>query len=62
MSRDPDRAVNAVITKLAAMYLFRPFLKGSGVSRKTKRPYSAMKRLIPGIDWEYSVRPMRYGN
>jgi hypothetical protein len=62
MSRVPERAVKAVIAKLAAMYFFRPFLCGSGVSRKTKRPYSAIKRLIPGVDWEYSVHPMRYRN
>jgi hypothetical protein len=48
------------------MYLFRPFLWGFGVSRKTVRPYSDMKRLIPGVvvsivpvtSWE----PWIYGN
>jgi hypothetical protein len=49
MSRDALKENNTVITKLAAMYLFRPFLWGSGVSRKTVRPYSDMKRLIPGV-------------
>ena len=49
MSSDAVRADKVVITKLTAMYLFRPFLRGSGVSRKTERAYSAMKRWIPGI-------------
>jgi hypothetical protein len=49
MSRDAVRVNSTVIAKLAAMYLFRPFLWGSGVSRKTVRPYSDMKRLIPGV-------------
>jgi hypothetical protein len=35
--------------KLATIYLFRPFLWGSGVSRKTVRTYSDMKRLMPGV-------------
>jgi hypothetical protein len=49
MSRDAPKENNTVITKLATMYLFQPFLWGSGVSRKTVRPYSDMKRLIPGV-------------
>jgi hypothetical protein len=49
MSRDPVRENNAVIAKLAAMYLFPFFLRGSGVSRKTERPYNDMKRWIPGF-------------
>jgi hypothetical protein len=49
MSRDALKENNTVMTKLATIYLFRPFLWGSGVSRKTVRPYSDMKRLKPGV-------------
>jgi hypothetical protein len=49
MSRDAEKENNTVIIKLATMYLFRPFLWSSGVSRKTVRPYNDMKRLIPGV-------------
>jgi hypothetical protein len=49
MSKDPVKADNAVITKLATMYFFLPFLWDLGVSRKTESPYSAMKRLIPVV-------------
>ena len=49
MSSYAVRADKVVFTKLAAIHLFQPFLRGSGVSRKTERPYSAMKRWIPGI-------------
>ena len=49
MSRDAVMVDKVVIAKLAAIYLFRPFFKGSGVSKKTESPYSAMKRCIPGV-------------
>jgi hypothetical protein len=37
------------------MYLFLPLLRGSGVSRKTKRPYSAMKIWIPRVGAPYTL-------
>jgi hypothetical protein len=49
MSREAPKENKVVIAKLATMYLFRPFLWGSGVSRNTVRAYSDMKRLIPGV-------------
>jgi hypothetical protein len=49
MSRDAVKVDNAVIAKLAAMYLLLPFLWSSGVSRNTDRPYSAMKRCISEV-------------
>jgi hypothetical protein len=49
MSKDAMKENSTVSAKLAAIYLFRPFLWGSGVSRKTVRPYRDMKRLMPGV-------------
>jgi hypothetical protein len=58
MSREPARENNTVIARLANMYLFRPFLWGAGVSKKTERPYSAIKRWIPGVVG--SIVPIHY--
>jgi hypothetical protein len=63
MSRDAERENSAVIKKLTRMYRFRPFLWGTGVSRKTERPYSDMKRFTPGaIVSILPIPPMVYGS
>jgi hypothetical protein len=43
MSTEALRVESAVITKLRVIYLLLPLLRCAPVSRKTERPYSAMK-------------------